>query len=192
MDDVLAQIVVTVSVAMNVAALLVTYNKIMSFKGEKAKELHGRFALVKKLADDLEANYSEILIILSGLTRADLTIDEVRWFISEPRAFLKLEAYGRVSGRYCKIDLDKGQFSLTERVSTFKKRLIERGRILGFSFGLLSLISALWYLVLINVKSAVMVYLAVSLWFVYFILLLWGGNFLLTTLSKAKQLSGKP
>ncbi|NRQ42120.1 hypothetical protein HRH59_05990 [Rheinheimera sp. YQF-2] len=177
---------------MNVAALLVTYNKIMSFKGEKAKELHGRFALVKKLACDLEENYSEILIILSGITRADLTIDEIRWFINEPRAFLKLETYGRVSGRYCKIDLDKGEFSLTERVSTFKKRLVERGKILGFSLGLLSLISTIWYLVIINVESEVMVYLAVSLWFVYFMLLMWGGNFLLTTLSRAKQLSGKP
>ncbi|WP_157517834.1 hypothetical protein [Moritella sp. PE36] len=188
--DILLKAGVFIAAMMNIAALLVTYDKIKNFKGEKAKELHGRYIQVKQLSENLEANYSEILIILSGITRADLSIDEIRWFITEPRAFLKLEKYGKVSGRYCNIDLDKGEFVLKEIVSTRKKRIVERSKILGISFCLLAFISAVWLFTVKDVQSITTVYIALSFWTAYFLVLLWGANLLLTTLSNAKKMVG--
>ena len=183
---------VFIAVIVNIAALLVTYDKIKSFKGEKAKELHSRYAQIKQLAEKIESNYSEILIILSGITRADLSIEEIQWFIVQPRAFLKLEEYGSVAGRYCKIDLDKGEFVFTDRVATRKKRIFERLKILGIGLFILAVVSVVWVYIVKDADRESILYIALSFWFAYFLLVLWGTNLMLSTLSKAKNLIGLP
>ena len=183
---------VFIAVMVNIAALLVAYDKIKSFKGEKAKELHSRYSQIKQLAEEIESNYSEILIILSGITRADLSIDEIQWFIVQPRAFLKLEEYGTVTRRYCKIDLDKGEFVFTDRVATRKKRIFERLKILGIGFFILVVVSvASGYIVKDTDRESIQ-YIALSFWFAYFLVVLWGTNLMLSTLSKAKKIIGLP
>ncbi|HCE3715938.1 TPA: hypothetical protein NKQ51_004444 [Vibrio parahaemolyticus] len=190
--NVIAQTDVIIGSIVSMAGLLVIYHNVRNIKGEKAKELHGRYVQVKELASDIESNYPEILIILSGITRADLSIAEVRWFISEPRAFLKLETYGKLPRRYSKIDLEKGEFSLTERVDSFKKRMLERFNIIAFSLGILSLISALWYLILLNIDSKISGYIAFGFWFIYLLSLGWAVNYMLTALNNSLKLVGKP
>ncbi|TOL13563.1 hypothetical protein CGI03_23035 [Vibrio parahaemolyticus] len=176
----------------SIVTFLVTFQKLKDIKGEKAKELHSRYAAIKVLANDIDANYPEILILLNGLTRAELTPNEVQWFINEPGAFLKLEQYGKICGRYCEINLGKGEFSLTERVSTFKKQAIEKLKILGVGLGLLAFLSAMWGLIIYNVNTASVVYIALGAWFIYFLLILWGVNLLWGTINKARKLQGKP
>ncbi|TOB48145.1 hypothetical protein CGK04_23550, partial [Vibrio parahaemolyticus] len=72
--NVIAQTDVIIGSIVSMAGLLVIYHNVRNIKGEKAKELHGRYVQVKELASDIESNYPEILIILSGITRADLSI----------------------------------------------------------------------------------------------------------------------
>ncbi|MPW27807.1 hypothetical protein F9L16_02205 [Agarivorans sp. B2Z047] len=176
----------------SIATFLITFQKLKDIKGEKAKELHSRYTAIKVLAKDIDANYPEILILLSGLTRTELTPSEIQWFINEPGAFLKLEQYGKICGRYCKINLEKGEFSLTERVSTFKKQAIEKLKIVGVGLGMLSFLSFIWGIIIYNVNTAPMVYIGLGAWFIYFLLVLWGVNFLWGTINKAKKLQGKP
>ncbi|OOE65401.1 hypothetical protein BZG20_12825 [Salinivibrio sp. IB868] len=176
----------------SIVTFLVTFQKLKDIKGEKAKELHSRYAAIKALANDIDTNYPEILILLSGLTRAELTPSEVRWFIKEPGAFLKLEQYGKICGRYCEINLEKGEFSLTERVSTFNKQAIEKIKVLGVGLGLMAFLSVMWGLIIYNVNTASVVYLALGAWFIYFLLIFWGVNLLWGTINKARKLQGKP
>ncbi|WP_182035183.1 hypothetical protein [Vibrio diabolicus] len=191
-NELIGQLGAVIAVVVNLAVLSVSYNKINSFRGEQAKELHSRFTVVKELSKDIDANYAELLIILSGLTRASLSKDEIHWFITEPRAFLKLEAYGKLCGRYCQIDLEKREFSLTEKVNTVKKRVIERIKIVTFCVLIMSTITTIWYFVVSGFESVKAVYLALGFWCAYLLLILWGAQMLLSALSKAKELSGKP
>ncbi|MDD9158448.1 hypothetical protein PVK64_19995 [Aliivibrio sp. S4TY2] len=181
-----------VGLMISIITFCVTYRQLANFKGEKAKELHGRYKIIKDLAVDLEKNYAEILIILSGLTNANLTIDEIHWFLTEPRAFLKLNTYGNVCGRYCLIDLKNGQFTLNDRVLTRKLRIIERCKVISLSFGLLAFLTSVWLTIILTVDSITTINIAVACWVIYFILILWGTNLVLTTLSKAVKLQGKP
>ncbi|HGS4445627.1 TPA: hypothetical protein ACMDNL_003697, partial [Vibrio cholerae] len=176
----------------SIVTFLITFQQLKNIKGEKAKELHSRYSAIKELAKDIHANYPEILILLSGLTRAELTMREVQWFINEPGAFLKLEQYGKICGRYCQIDLEKGEFSLTERVSTVNKRLIEKLKIIGVGLGLMAFLSAMWGVIIYNVNSATVVYIALGAWSVYLLLILWGSNLLWSTIDKAVKIQGKP
>lgn len=181
-----------VGVMVSIVTFLVTFQKLKDIKGERAKELHSRYAAIKVLASDIDANYPEILILLSGLTRAELTPNEVKWFINEPGAFLKLELYGKICGRYCEINLEKGEFSLTSRVSTFKKQAIEKLKIVAVGLGLLAFLSVIWGLIIYYVNTASVVYTALGAWFIYFLLILWGINLLWGTINKAQKLQGKP
>lgn len=176
----------------SIVTFLITFQKLKNIKGEKAKELHSRYAAIKELTKNMDANYPEILILLSGLTRAELNTREVEWFISEPGAFLKLEQYGKICGRYCEIDLEKGEFSLTERVSTSKKRVIEKLKIIGFGAGLLASLSVMWGIIIYYVSTDPIIYIALSFWFMYFLLILWGTNLLWVTLNKSLKIQGKP
>ncbi len=191
-DELIGQLGTLVAVVVNLALLSVSYNKINSFRGEQAKELHSRFTLVKELSEDIDANYAELLIILSGLTRASLSKDEIHWFITEPRAFLKLEAYGKLCGRYCQIDLEKREFSLTDKVDTARKRIAERIKIVTFSILIMSTITAICYFIVSGFESVKAVYLALGFWCAYLLLIFWGAQMFLSALSKAKELSGKP
>lgn len=117
-----------------------------------------------------------------------MTKDEVLWFMSEPGAFLNLERYGAVAGRYCKLDLQKGGFTLTERVSTVKKETIEFLKVVIFSLALLCIITGIWYLIISNAQTERTVYLITGIWVMYFLGLCWGVSLLLSTLSRAKSL----
>lgn len=191
-DELFGQLGTVVAVVVNLAILSVSYHKINSFRREQAKELHSRFTVVKELSKDIDANYAELLIILSGLTRARLSKDEIHWFITEPRAFLKLEAYGKLCARYCQIDLEKREFSLTEKVDTVRKRNIERTKIVTFCILSMSTITAIWYFFVSGFESVKSVYLALGFWCAYLLLILWVTQMFLSALSKAKELSGKP
>ncbi|TOI73733.1 hypothetical protein CGI54_24510, partial [Vibrio parahaemolyticus] len=68
-----------VGVMVSIVTFLVTFQKLKDIKGEKSKELHSRYTAIKVLANDIDTNYPEILILLSGLTRAELTPREVQW-----------------------------------------------------------------------------------------------------------------
>lgn len=188
----IAPIAGLVGVMVSIVTFLVTFQKLKDIKGGKAKALHSQYAAIKILANDIEANYPEILILLSGVTRAELTPREVQWFINEPGAFLKLEQYGKICGRYCEIDLEKGEFSLTERISTSKKQAIEKLKIIGLSLSLLLFLSSIWGLIIYNVNTASVVYIALGAWSLYFLLILWGVNLLWATINKARKLQGKP
>lgn len=181
-----------IGIAGSIITYLVTFQQLKKIKGERAKELHSRYVAIKDLANDIDSNYPEILILLSGLTRAELTASEISWFINEPGAFLKLEQYGKIYGRYCEIDLVKGEFSLTERVSTSSKRTIEKLKIVAIGFGLLALLSVMWGVILYNVNTTPIVYIALGAWFIYFLIILWGTNLLWETINKARKLQGKP
>lgn len=181
-----------VGVMVSIVTFLFTFQKLKDIKGEKAKELHSRYAAIKVLARDMDANYPEILILISGLTRAELTPSEVQWFIDEPGAFLKLEQYGKICGRYCEINLEKGEFSLTDRVSTLKKQVIEKIKIVSVGFGSMAFLSAIWGIIVYKVNTASVVYIALGAWFIYFLLILWGVNLLWGTINKAHKLQGKP
>ncbi|MGM7448497.1 UNVERIFIED_ORG: hypothetical protein DFO82_2662 [Idiomarina abyssalis] len=171
---------------------LVTFQKLKRFKEEKVKELHSKYSAIKRLANDMDHNYSEILLILSGLTTKVLTKSEIQWFINEPGAFSKLEQYEKAGGRYCEINIKESEFSLTERVSTLKKRAIERFKIIGVGVGLLAVFSGMWGLIIYNVNTAHLFYLGLAAWFIYFLLILWGVNLFLGDINRALRLQGKP
>ncbi|AIV05928.1 hypothetical protein LA59_10785 [Vibrio harveyi] len=192
-DVILNQARLLIGVIVSVTAWFVTFKTIRKFKGEKAKELHAQYVKLKLLIDDTNKNYAEILVILSGLTTAKLSKDEVEWFISEPGAFLKLEQYGRVNGRYSEINLIAKEFALPLRFRTLKGRLIERAKIICFSALLLLMLSICWYLIIVNSAAPlIIIYIAMAFLFVYFLIILWGGHYLWSTLSKAVDLAGKP
>ncbi|TON64591.1 hypothetical protein CGH53_23545, partial [Vibrio parahaemolyticus] len=128
-DAIFGQVRVFLAIIASISALYVTFRTIRKFKGEKAKELHAQYVKLKELVKNTEENYAEILVILSGLTTAKLSKDEIEWFISEPGAFLKLEQYGRVNGRYSEINLIAKEFALPLRFRTRKGRVIERIKI---------------------------------------------------------------
>ena len=181
-----------VGIMVSITTLLITFQKLKSIRGEQAKELHSKYSASKGLASDLDNNYPEILILLNGITRAELTKGEIEWFLNEPGAFLKLEHYGRINGRYCTVDLDLNEFSLTEIVSTRKKRMIEKLRIVSVGFGLLAFLSLVWGVIIYQVNDAATVYLALTFWLIYFVVILWGTNMLWGTINKAVNLQGKP
>lgn len=190
LSHVIAQADVIIGSLLSIAGLFVIYHQIIKHKGEKAKDLHVRYAQVKKLAnDDIEANYPEILIILSAITQTNLSIAEIRWFIDEPRAFLKLYAYGKLPPRYSRIDLSTGEFALTERVNSFKKRMLERCLILAISAAILGVVIFIWYYI---VPTGTIEYIGTGFLIIYILILAWGVNYLFTALAKAKQLVGKP
>ena len=181
-----------VGIMVSVITFIVTYQKIANFKGEKAKELHAIYALIKKLSVELENNFSEIVVVLSGITSAKISAEEVRWFINEPRAFLMLSDYGKICGRYCAIDLDKGEFVLTSRVSTLTLRVIERAKIITVGLGFMAFYSLILWFALSDLNDLRIVYISIAGWFVYFLLVLYGENLMLSTLSKAVNIQGKP
>ncbi|TNZ55831.1 hypothetical protein CGK45_22475 [Vibrio parahaemolyticus] len=184
----LSQVALIVGVFVNLIGSTLVVHKIKNLRGEKASGLHERYTKIKELSLDMDSNYPEILVILSGITSRTLSKDEVIWFLHQPGAFLKLKRYGYVAGRYCEIDLDKSEFALTERVSTTKKQLIEISKILGVSFLLLIIISGVWYLTVNNVGTESSVYIASGFWLLYFLCITWGVGFVFTTLSRAKGL----
>lgn len=181
-----------VGLMISIVTFLLSYQKFKNIKGEKAKELHTSYSEIKRLSVDMTANYPEILILMSGLTQAELTSKEVEWFINEPGAFLKLEQYGKICGRYCQVNLDKREFAITERISTSKKRVIEKLKIAGVGFGLLAFLSLVWCIIIFAVKTAFVIYSALAVWFIYSLLVLWGINFLWKVIDKAVKLQGKP
>ncbi|TOP14188.1 hypothetical protein CGH22_23515, partial [Vibrio parahaemolyticus] len=127
-----------------------------------------------------------------GLTTAKLSKDEIEWFISEPGAFLKLEQYGRVNGRYSEINLIAKEFALPLRFRTRKGRVIERIKIVLFSVLLVLMLSSFWYLMVFNLTTPeFFLYIALALLSAYILVVLWGGHYLWSTLSKAVDLAGK-
>lgn len=191
-NDYLAQLGMVVGMVVNLTIIIAAYLKLSSYRGEKAKELHDKFILVKNLAIDIDKNYCEILIILSGLTKANLSKKEVCWFIEEPRAFLKLEQYGRVSGRYCKIDLKKGEFALGDKVDNFNKRVLESLRVVLFGFLIMTIVTLAWFYFIADNSSPIAIYISFFSICAYFLLIIWGVTLLLTSISNAKKLAGKP
>jgi hypothetical protein len=181
-----------VGIMVSVITFIVTYQKIANFKGEKAKELHAIYALIKKLSAELENNFSEIVVVLSGITSAKISAEEVRWFINEPRAFLMLSDYGKICGRYCAIDLDKGEFVLTSRVSTFTLRVIERAKIITVGLGFMAFYSLIFWLTLSDVDNLKIVYISIAGWFIYLFLVLFGISLMFIKLKMAVSIQGKP
>lgn len=182
----------SVGILVSVMTILLTYQNLKAFKGDKAKELHSCYAAIKALSVDMTTNYPEILILLNRITNAELNIKEVEWFVNEPGAFLKLEQYGRIYGRYCEINIEKGEFALTERVSTFKKRSIERFKIVSFGLAMFIFLSVVWAIIIYFARSEGVLYLALSFCFLYFLVIFWGINLLWGTISKSVDLEGKP
>ncbi|EPO2920109.1 hypothetical protein DSL61_17775 [Vibrio cholerae] len=176
----------------SLAGLLVIYHQIMKFKGEKAKDLHGCYVKVRELSKDVESNYPEIVVLLSGITQKHLSIDEIFWFINEPRAFLKIEKYGKLPCRYSKIDLEKGEFGLSEIVNNSKKRMLEKSKIISVAFGVLFLVIIFLSIVLSFFDSEFTRYIALIICLVYFSFVGWGMSYFLSALSNAKDLAGKP
>ncbi|EOX4447641.1 hypothetical protein ACK6W9_002600 [Vibrio alginolyticus] len=192
-DAIFGQVRVFLAIIASISALYVTFRTIRKFKGEKAKELHAQYVKLKELVKNTEENYAEILVILSGLTTAKLSKDEIEWFISEPGAFLKLEQYGRVNGRYSEINLIAKEFALPLRFRTRKGRVIERIKIVLFSVLLVLMLSSFWYLMIFNLTTPeFFLYIALALLSAYILVVLWGGHYLWSTLSKAVDLAGKP
>ncbi|EHR0555918.1 TPA: hypothetical protein ACX3GK_004629 [Vibrio parahaemolyticus] len=192
-DAIFGQVRVFLAIIASISALYVTFRTIRKFKGEKAKELHAQYVKLKELVKNTEENYAEILVILSGLTTAKLSKDEIEWFISEPGAFLKLEQYGRVNGRYSEINLIAKEFALPLRFRTRKGRVIERIKIVLFSVLLVLMLSSFWYLMVFNLTTPeFFLYIALALLSAYILVVLWGGHYLWSTLSKAVDLAGKP
>ncbi|HCE2180945.1 TPA: hypothetical protein NGT44_004588 [Vibrio parahaemolyticus] len=191
-DAIFGQVRVFLAIIASISALYVTFRTIRKFKGEKAKELHAQYVKLKELVKNTEENYAEILVILSGLTTAKLSKDEIEWFISEPGAFLKLEQYGRVNGRYSEINLIAKEFALPLRFRTRKGRVIERIKIVLFSVLLVLMLSSFWYLMVFNLTTPeFFLYIALALLSAYILVVLWGGHYLWSTLSKAVDLAGK-
>ncbi|TOQ99441.1 hypothetical protein CGG85_03580 [Vibrio parahaemolyticus] len=192
-DAIFGQVRVFLAIIASISALYVTFRTIRKFKGEKAKELHAQYVKLKELVKNTEENYAEILVILSGLTTAKLSKEEIEWFISEPGAFLKLEQYGRVNGRYSEINLIAKEFALPLRFRTRKGRVIERIKIVLFSVLLVLMLSSFWYLMVFNLTTPeFFLYIALALLSAYILVVLWGGHYLWSTLSKAVDLAGKP
>ncbi|HAS6685669.1 TPA: hypothetical protein I7272_24625 [Vibrio parahaemolyticus] len=192
-DAIFGQVRVFLAIIASISALYVTFRTIRKFKGEKAKELHAQYVKLKELVKNTEENYAEILVILSGLTTAKLSKDEIEWFISEPGAFLKLEQYGRVNGRYSEINLIAKEFALPLRFRTRKGRVIERIKIVLSSVLLVLMLSSFWYLMVFNlITPEFFLYIALALLSAYILVVLWGGHYLWSTLSKAVDLAGKP
>lgn len=192
-DAIFGQVRVFLAIIASISALYVTFRTIRKFKGEKAKELHAQYVKLKELVKNTEENYAEILVILSGLTTAKLSKYEIEWFISEPGAFLKLEQYGRVNGRYSEINLIAKEFALPLRFRTRKGRVIERIKIVLFSVLLVLMLSSFWYLMIFNLTTPeFFLYIALALLSAYILVVLWGGHYLWSTLSKAVDLAGKP
>ncbi|HHF0485960.1 TPA: hypothetical protein ACPHTX_001294 [Vibrio antiquarius] len=192
-DAIFGQVRVFLAIIASISALYVTFRTIRKFKGEKAKELHAQYVKLKELVKNTEENYAEILVILSGLTTAKLSKDEIEWFISEPGAFLKLEQYGRVNGRYSEINLIAKEFALPLRFRTRKGRVIERIKIVLFSMLLVLMLSSFWYLMVFNLTTPeFFLYIALAFLSAYILVVLWGGHYLWSTLSKAVDLAGKP
>ncbi len=192
-DAIFGQVRVFLAIIASISALYVTFRTIRKFKGEKAKELHAQYVKLKELVKNTEENYAEILVILSGLTTAKLSKDEIEWFISEPGAFLKLEQYGRVNGRYSEINLIAKEFALPLHFRTRKGRVIERIKIVLFSVLLVLMLSSFWYLMVFNLTTPeFFLYIALALLSAYILVVLWGGHYLWSTLSKAVDLAGKP
>lgn len=181
-----------IGVMCSIVTFLITYQKLIKIKEEKVKDLHLRYIAIKELANNIDDNYPEILILLSSITSLNLSKKEVEWFITEPGAFLKLDKYGKLSGRYCKIDLEKGEFSITERISTTKKRVVEKIKIIIFGSVLMSLITTMWGTIIIFAKNTVTAYTGLLFCFIYFLLILWGSNLLWSNINKSLRLQGKP
>ncbi|HHF2959498.1 MULTISPECIES: hypothetical protein [Vibrio] len=192
-DVILNNARVFLAIIASISALYITFRTIRKFKGERAKELHTQYVKLKELVKNTDENYAEILVILSGLTTSRLTKDEVEWFISEPGAFLKLEQFGRVNGRYSEINLIAKEFALPLRFRTRKGRVIERLKIVLFSILFVLMLLLFWYLMLVNSNTPeFFVYIALACLSAYILVVLWGGHYLWSTLSKAVKLAGKP
>lgn len=185
-------IIVITGIAASLLTAVFTFQRIKKTRTENSKQELEYFRKIKNLSSDIEGNYTEALILLRGLTNARLTKEEIKWLIHEPGAFLKIEEFGKIGNRYCEIDIDKGEFTLTRRISNLRKRVVERLKICGFGFAVLIVSSLLVFFTVYLTENLILSYLALGIFAILVTLIFWASNIFLRSIDKAIKLKGKP
>lgn len=178
------------SVPLTLLSVMPIYLKYHEFRINRKRDFSEKYEKVKGLLPDLEANYAYICVILSEITRARIPKEEVAWFINEPHAFSKLELYGQVK-RFSKVEILKGEFALSDKYSTRKKRSFQIMKIVTICFLYTVFSGAVLYLMLGRVSPLGLI-LATIFWFLICCLMVWLIASFLSSLDTAKKLCGKP
>ncbi|MDI5830684.1 hypothetical protein [Shewanella xiamenensis] len=172
------------------AAIIPIYYKFHEVRDKKKKDLSERYAQIKELLTDIDANFPQICVILSEITTARLTKEEVVWFINELHAFGRLALYGQCK-RFLKIDLLYGEFVLSEKYSTWGKRFFECFKV-AVTLLVFTIFSGVVLYVFVGRINPLGLNIAIIIWLSLFIFMIWIFSDFLSSLDSAKKLCGKP
>ncbi len=149
-----------------VIGIIPLLRQIQDYSFTKNKEHYQIYEKIRALVkESLNGNYTEILVLMNCITSRELSPKEVEWFVEYPGAFRYLKDFGVSGARYLDTDLSNNTFSLTPRVSTLRKRVFERFKVVGFvSFFSLVMIIPLAYLLSVSSHAAIdfLVYIIMS------------------------------
>lgn len=178
------------SIPLALLSLMPIYLKYNEYRIKRKRDLSDKYLQIKGLLSGLEVNYAYICVILSEITRARIPKEEIAWFINEPHAFSKIELYGQVK-RFSKIEILKGEFALSNKYSTRKKRAIEIVKTVAVCFFYTIFSGAVLYLLLGRLSSFGLILATIS-WFFICCFMVWIIASFLSALDTAKKLCGKP
>lgn len=178
----------------SLAAPIYIYIKINQFRSEKATELHDKYKILKSLISEPETNMPEILIVLKGISKVELTREEIIWFINEPGAFMKLKEYGNLKWRYSNINFEKGEFDVSKRIATGPRIAIETTKIVVscYSYIVFFTIGFKWIITASYGESAIATYVITFAFLLNFTMILYGSAYIFRLMNKAINLKGKP